>query len=79
MGILDGHGPSGHCVAHFAQEHLPGMVLEALKTEGWKTAVLNAVAMLCRECQMDPDMAQKANQSGTTMTLLMVDSLGPSS
>lgn len=66
-------------MAHFAQEHLPGTVLEGLKTECWKTAVRNAVTMLCRECQMEPDMAAKAMLSGTTMTLLMVDSLDLSS
>eukprot|EP00435_Cladocopium_sp_Y103_P003826 s3757_g1.t1 len=86
MGILDGHGPYGHC------EHLPGSILEGLRAdpESWETSVKNGVTMLCRECQLDPDMAEKeslakggpwrllnchdANMSGTTMTVLMLDS-----
>lgn len=76
MGILDGHGPYGHCVAHFAQEHLPGTILEGLRAdpESWETSVKNGVTMLCRECQLDADMAEKATMSGTTMTVLMLDS-----
>ncbi|CAK9098999.1 unnamed protein product [Durusdinium trenchii] len=79
MGILDGHGPHGHSVAHFAQEHLPGTILEGIREdpESWEKSVKNAVTMLCRECQLDSDMANKANVSGTTMTVLMLDSAKP--
>ncbi|CAJ1458577.1 unnamed protein product [Effrenium voratum] len=75
MGVFDGHGLDGHNVAHFAQEHLPRSILERLNAgQSWEPAVRSAVGTLNSECSQDEEMAQKAQLSGTTMTVLMLDS-----
>lgn len=75
FGVLDGHGPDGHDVAHFAQEHLPMLVTEGLRheTESWESSVSSAVARLCDKAREEPDMASKAEISGCTISLLMLD------
>mmetsp|Transcript_52219 Transcript_52219/g.124992 ORF Transcript_52219/g.124992 Transcript_52219/m.124992 type:complete len:387 (-) Transcript_52219:467-1627(-) len=79
MGVFDGHGLDGHNVAHFAQEHLPRSILERLNAgQSWEPAVRSAVGTLNSECSQDEEMAQKAQLSGTTMTVLMLDSPSPS-
>jgi len=80
MGVLDGHGTDGHAVAHFAQEHLPGNIMANLRQHGssWEKSVRDAVDTLCKESAQDEEMKQKATYSGTTMTVLMLDSPRPS-
>jgi len=79
MGVLDGHGTDGHCVAHFAQEHLPANIMASLRAkDSWEKAVTDAVNTLCQESEQDEEMKRKAMFSGTTMTVLMLDSPRPS-
>jgi len=75
LGVLDGHGPDGHDVAHFAQEHLPTHVMEDLRKdrESWQPAVTAAVTRLCKEAKEDPEMCKKSENSGCTITLLLLD------
>jgi serine/threonine protein phosphatase PrpC len=77
FGVLDGHGPEGHVVAHFAQEHLPTMVTERIRSassaapEAWRGAVGTAFEEL--KVKLGQDLQSEAHYSGTTTTLLMLD------
>eukprot|EP00930_Biecheleria_cincta_P040137 TRINITY_DN27529_c1_g1_i1.p1 TRINITY_DN27529_c1_g1~~TRINITY_DN27529_c1_g1_i1.p1 ORF type:complete len:411 (+),score=83.16 TRINITY_DN27529_c1_g1_i1:30-1235(+) len=76
FGVLDGHGQEGHDVAHFAQERLPANVMEGVRqdSESWQPSVKAAVEKLCKQAGDDAAAAEKADQSGCTLTVLMLDS-----
>jgi serine/threonine protein phosphatase PrpC len=79
FGVLDGHGPLGHDVAHFAQEHLPKLIMERLRQDGeaWSEAVTQSVKELVTKARAEvPD---KAEISGTTVSIAMLDREGGAS
>mmetsp|Transcript_108343 Transcript_108343/g.209744 ORF Transcript_108343/g.209744 Transcript_108343/m.209744 type:complete len:413 (+) Transcript_108343:77-1315(+) len=73
LGVLDGHGPDGHDVAHFLQERLPLLVMKGLRREpdAWDRVVGTAIEDLCNRAKDELD--GKAEDSGTTVTMLMLD------
>jgi len=79
LGVLDGHGPDGHDVSHFAQERLPMYLTEHLRKdpEAWVKGVGSSVRDLCEKAR--EDLSDKVEQSGTTVTLAMLDQPGGSS
>lgn len=75
FGVLDGHGHDGHDVAHFAQERLPGNIMEGVRqdSESWEPSVKTALEKLCNQAGAEAVVTAKADQSGCTMTILMLD------
>jgi len=73
LGVLDGHGPDGHDVAHFVQERLPTLVMKGLRQEpeAWERVVGTAFKDLCNRAE--DELEGKADDSGTTVTMLMLD------
>jgi len=73
LGVLDGHGPQGHEVAHFAQERLPKLIMERLRRDGeaWASAVNSSMEELVSEAR--ETLADKADNSGSTVTVAMLD------
>eukprot|EP00929_Paragymnodinium_shiwhaense_P041387 TRINITY_DN21493_c0_g1_i1.p1 TRINITY_DN21493_c0_g1~~TRINITY_DN21493_c0_g1_i1.p1 ORF type:complete len:574 (+),score=90.93 TRINITY_DN21493_c0_g1_i1:73-1722(+) len=73
-GVLDGHGPDGHDVSHFAQENLPTQLVEHLrksKNEDWAGAVSSSVKEICQ--RLEKEIPGKCQYSGTTASIVMVD------
>jgi len=78
LGVLDGHGPEGHEVSHYGQEHLPRYLMDRLRKdrENWQDACSESFAELIT--QMHTDIPDTAFSSGATTTVLMLDSVeGP--
>jgi len=73
LGVMDGHGPLGHEVAHFAQERLPALLTERLRKdpEAWEDAVHSSMSELVSLAKTDLD--GKAEDSGATVTVAMLD------
>lgn len=72
FGVLDGHGPHGHHVSHFAQEQLPRLMVERLRAGNeWEMAVGESVEELSASLQ--DDLADQSNTSGSTMSVAMLD------
>lgn len=73
LGVLDGHGPDGHDVSHFAQERLPMYMMERLRHDGdaWEEAVCGSVQELCSRAR--EELPNKTDYSGSTVTVAMLD------
>lgn len=73
FGVMDGHGPNGHHVSHFAQERLPAKITEHLRKDGelWEAAVRKSVADLSDDAKHE--LLSKATDSGSTVTVAMLD------
>merc|ERR1719314_32296 len=78
LGVLDGHGPDGHEVAHFAQQRLPTRITEALRQdpEAWEKSVSSSVEFICGEAKKE--LPNKAEYSGSTVSIAMIDRASPS-
>jgi len=76
FGVLDGHGSNGHDVSHWAQEHLPTLIMERLRQspDAWDKVVATSIRDLCTRAR--EELASKAISSGTTVTLAMLDQVG---
>lgn len=76
FGVLDGHGPDGHDIAHFAQEHLPLYIMEGLRHEGatWEASVSSAFVEV--HTKLREELAEKAEHSGSTASIVMLDCPG---
>jgi serine/threonine protein phosphatase PrpC len=73
LGVLDGHGPDGHHVAHFGQERLPTYLVEQLRAEkDWEEATRTAFAELTDKAQKE---VPAAKFSGSTASVVMLDRL----
>lgn len=71
FGVMDGHGPDGHDVSHFAQEHLPTRVMEHIRKDcSWPEAVCAAFSDGHRSAA--EDLGEKIVNSGCTVTMLML-------
>lgn len=78
FGVLDGHGPEGHEIAHFTQERLPALIMERLREdkEAWEDAVSKSVKDLIG--LSSTNLEKEAAYSGTTFTIAMLDRAGGS-
>jgi serine/threonine protein phosphatase PrpC len=76
FGVLDGHGPEGHEIAHFTQERLPKLIMERLREdkEAWEDAVSKSVKDLIG--LSSTNLEKEAEYSGTTFTIAMLDRAG---
>lgn len=76
FGIMDGHGPEGHNVAHFAQENLPTLVMEHMRqvpdgSTRWEDAVKSSLKG--GHGKALAEMKDKVQNSGCTVTMLMLE------
>lgn len=73
FGVLDGHGPNGHDIAHFAQEMLPGCIVERLRqgSLSWDQIVHASFGELTRHLR--EDLSEKAETSGSTVSIALLD------
>jgi len=76
FGVLDGHGLDGHDVSHWTQERLPTLIMERLRQapDAWDESVATSIRDLCAQAKQE--LANKAECSGTTLTLVMLDQFG---
>jgi len=71
VGVMDGHGPLGHEVSHFAQEFLPKHILDRfIPTHDWTASVGQGFHDVIK--QMRDQMFSKAHQSGTTASVALL-------
>lgn len=73
FGVLDGHGPEGHDVSHFAQERLPKHITRHLREEpdAWVKAVQASMCEVCNQARTE--ITNKSDTSGSTATIAMLD------
>lgn len=73
FGVLDGHGPDGHDIAHYAQESLPGFFVERLRqgSLSWDQIVHASFGDLISHLQHE--LTEKAECSGSTVSVAMLD------
>jgi len=72
VGVFDGHGPLGHNVSHFVQEHLPKQILEGViaKKQEWRETLASSFEVVTG--QLETEIGEEAYSSGTTASVALL-------
>mmetsp|Transcript_94410 Transcript_94410/g.177741 ORF Transcript_94410/g.177741 Transcript_94410/m.177741 type:complete len:407 (+) Transcript_94410:134-1354(+) len=72
FGVLDGHGPMGHHVSHYVQEHLPCCILDRMKNseDDWDASARAAFEEVTQK--LGTDIEDKVATSGSTATVALL-------
>jgi len=76
FGVFDGHGPRGHDISHFVQEHLPQQLLDRLlnKNQDWSASCKDSFEAV--NGQLLAEFSEQAATSGSTTSVAILNSEG---